>query len=67
MAQVPGDARLMKLTHPEDFAMAEALLEKEMLDEKDIEALIGPSARQLAESNGKSGKAGKAAVLRKEK
>ncbi|HEV2082698.1 MAG TPA: bifunctional 2-C-methyl-D-erythritol 4-phosphate cytidylyltransferase/2-C-methyl-D-erythritol 2,4-cyclodiphosphate synthase [Brevundimonas sp.] len=23
---VPGDARLMKLTHPEDFAMAEALL-----------------------------------------
>jgi len=26
VAQVPGDARLMKLTHPEDFAMAEALL-----------------------------------------
>ena len=41
--------------------MAEALLEKEMLDEHDIEALIGPSARQLAASNGKSGKAAKAA------
>ena len=26
VAHVPGDARLMKLTHPEDFAMAEALL-----------------------------------------
>ncbi|MBU2116342.1 MAG: 2-C-methyl-D-erythritol 2,4-cyclodiphosphate synthase, partial [Alphaproteobacteria bacterium] len=26
VAQVTGDARLMKLTHPEDFAMAEALL-----------------------------------------
>lgn len=26
VGHVPGDARLMKLTHPEDFAMAEALL-----------------------------------------
>ncbi len=26
IAHVPGDARLMKLTHPEDFAMAEALI-----------------------------------------
>jgi 2-C-methyl-D-erythritol 4-phosphate cytidylyltransferase/2-C-methyl-D-erythritol 2,4-cyclodiphosphate synthase len=26
VAHVPGDPRLMKLTHPEDFAMAEALL-----------------------------------------
>jgi len=61
-------ARSMLIEHRDKLdTMAEALLEKEMLDEKDIEALIGPSARQLAESNGKSGKAGKAAVLRKEK
>jgi cell division protease FtsH len=49
-------ARLMLIEHRDKLdALTGALLEKEMIDEKDIEALIGPSARQIARLNGKSG------------
>ncbi|MCH8045665.1 MAG: ATP-dependent zinc metalloprotease FtsH [Planctomycetes bacterium] len=61
-------ARLMLIEQRDKLdTVAEALLEKEMLDDKDIEALIGPSARQLAASNGKAGKSGKAVVEAKGK
>ena len=48
-------------------AIAGALLEKEMLDEKDITAVLGPSAQQIASANGKAGKVSKKSYALKDK
>jgi len=46
--------RLLEKNRDKIDALAKALVEREILDEHEIEDVVGPSANQLAQSNGKA-------------